>query len=103
MSEQKDSVFEQWCPDGTCYTRVSADGPTLGIQLEPSIHQLTGTQIAERLMACNDVAYLRGRLAMRAEFEKDPDRYSLDGLETQADLNAAIRRLEQFAPPEQQP
>jgi hypothetical protein len=49
------------------------------------------------------VAYLRGRLAMRAEFEKDPSRYSLDGLETQADLNAAIRRLEEFAPTEQQP
>jgi len=40
---------------------------------------------------------------MRAAFERDPGRYSLDGLETQADLNAAIRRLEQFTPPEQQP
>ena len=102
MSTGHISAFEQWCPDGTCYTRVSAEGPTLGIQLEPSIHRLSGTQIAERLMACNDVAYLRGRLAMRAEFEKDPSRYSLDGLETQADLNAAIRRLEGFALPEQQ-
>jgi hypothetical protein len=103
MSTDKVGAFEQWCPDGTCYTRVSAEGPTLGIQLEPSIHQLSGSQIAERLIACNDVAYLRGRLAMRAEFEKDPGRYSLDGLETQADLNAAIRRLERFTPPEQQP
>jgi hypothetical protein len=103
MSSENVSAFEQWCPDGTCYTRVSAEGPTLGIQLEPSIQQLTGAQIAERVMACNDVAYLRGRLAMRTAFEKDPGRYSLDGLETQADLNAAIRRLEQFTPPEQQP
>ena len=103
MSTENVSAFEQWCPDRTCYTRVSADGPTLGIQLEPSIQQLSGTQIADRVMACNDVAYLRGRLAMRAAFEKDPDRYSLDGLETQAELNAAIRRLEQFTPLEQQP
>lgn len=49
-------------------------------------------------MACNDVAYLRGRVAMRQAFEKEPGMRSLEGLETQADLNAALKRLEQFAP-----
>jgi hypothetical protein len=91
-------AFEQWCPDGTCYARVSVEGPTLGVQIEPSMRQLTGTQLAERLMACNDVAYLAGRVALRKAFEKEPGRRSLEGLETQADLNAAIRRLQRFAP-----
>lgn len=91
-------AFDQWCPDGTCYTRVSSEGPTLGIQLEESIKHLTGPQVAERIVACNDVAYLRGRLELRAEFEKDPTQHSLDGLETQADLNAAIRNLKRFEP-----
>lgn len=98
MSEQYATAFEQWCPDGTCYTRVSVDGPTLGVQLESTIAKLSGSQIAARLMACNDVAYLRGRVAMRQAFEKEPGMRSLEGLETQADLNAALKRLEQFAP-----
>lgn len=90
-------AFDQWCPDGTCYVRVSVEGPTLGVQIEASARELTGTQLAARLMACNDVAYLRGRLAIRAAFEKEPDRRSLEGLETQADLNAALQRLQRFA------
>ena len=93
-------AFDQWCPDGTCYARVSVSGPTLGVQIEASMRELTGTQLAERLMACNDVAYLRGRVAIRSAFEKEPGRRSLEGLETQADLNAALRRLERFAPQE---
>lgn len=93
-------AFDQWCPDGTCYARVSISGPTLGVQIETSMRELTGTQLAERLMACNDVAYLRGRVAIRTAFEKEPGRRSLEGLETQADLTAALRRLERFAPKE---
>ncbi len=101
MSTDKASSFERWSPDGTCYARVAIGGATLGIQLEPSIQHLSGSQIAERIMACNDVAYLEGRLALRATFEQDSDRFSLDGLETREDLNAALRRLAQFNPPEQ--
>ncbi|TXI56293.1 hypothetical protein [Mycolicibacterium mageritense] len=97
-SAEDATVFEQWCPDGTCYTRVSSAGPTLGIQLEPSIRRLSGSQIAARIIACNDVAYLRGRLEMRRSFEADPGRNSLDGLEIQADLNAALQRLQRFDP-----
>ena len=97
--EQPDA-FDQWCPDGTCYARVSVSGPTLGVQIEASIRELTGTELAERLMACNDVAYLRGRVAIRSASKKEPGRRSLEGLETQADLTAALRRLERFAPQE---
>lgn len=93
-------AFDQWCPDGTCYARVAVSGPTLGVQIEAPARELTGTQLAERLMACNDVAYLRGRVAIRTAFEKEPGRRSVEGLETQADLNAAIRRLQRFAPQE---
>ncbi|MDO3042128.1 hypothetical protein [Mycobacteroides abscessus] len=101
MSEQQQGAFEQWCPDLTCYARVAVAGPTLGWQIEPSMRNLTGSQLAERLMACNDVAYLRGRVQMRAAFEKDPGRRSLEGMETQADLNAALRRLERYRPKDQ--
>lgn len=97
-NDDEGAVYEQWCPDGTVYTRVSAQGPTLGIQLEPTIARLSGSQIAARIIACNDVAYLRGRLDMRKEFERDPGRYSLDGLEIQDDLNAAYQRLQRFDP-----
>ena len=92
------TAFEAWAPDGTCYTRVSIDGHTLGVQLEPAVHQLTGQQVAERLIACNDVAYLKGRLATRKLIENDPHLRSLDGLETQADLDHATRRLHRYAP-----
>lgn len=100
-SSDNAAVFEQWSPDGTVYTRVSPEGPTLGIQLEPTIQRLNGSQIAARIIACNDVAYLKGRLAMRKAFEQDPGRYSLDGIETEADLNAAILRLQRFDPESQ--
>ncbi|MFA4085214.1 hypothetical protein ONA92_26330 [Mycobacteroides salmoniphilum] len=96
MSEEA-SVFEQWCPDGICFSRVAVSGPTLLMHLEPAAQRLTGSQIAERLMACNDVAYLSGRVKMRTEFEKEPDRRSLDGFETQTDLNAATRHLESLS------
>ncbi|ORV82060.1 hypothetical protein AWC11_24235 [Mycobacterium interjectum] len=79
---------------------MSVSGPTLGVQIEASMGELSGTELAERLMACNDVAYLRGRVAIRSAFEKEPGRRSLEGLETQADLTAALRRLERFAPQE---
>lgn len=96
MSEEA-AVFEQWCPDGICFARVSVSGPTVLMHLEQGARRFTGSQLAERLMACNDVAYLSGRVQMRTEFEKEPDRRSLDGFETQADLNAAVRRLQSLS------
>lgn len=99
MSDYRDA-FDQWCPDGTCYARVSVCGPTLGVQIEVSARALTGTQLAERLMACNDVAYIQGRVEIRKSFENAPDGRNVDGLETQADLNAAISHLQRFAPRE---
>ncbi|MGC7247378.1 hypothetical protein, partial [Mycobacteroides abscessus] len=80
-----------------CFARVSVSGPTVLMHLEQGARQLTGSQLAERLMACNDVAYLSGRVQMRTEFEKEPDRRSLDGFETQSDLNAAVRHLQSLS------
>ena len=90
-------AFEAWAPDGTCYTRVSIYGHTLGVQLEPRVTHLSGPQVAERLIACNDVAYLKGRVAARAVVEADPHLYDFHGLETYADLAAANRRLRRIA------
>lgn len=90
------TAFEAWTPDGTCYARVSIHGPTLGVQLEPDIRQFPGEQVAERLIACNDVAYLKGRVATRKAVQKGSHSRSLEGLETQAELDAATCRLRRY-------
>ncbi len=95
MSTDVDA-YEQWCPDGIVYTRVSAYGPTLGVQIEPAASQLTGEQLAQRLMAVNDVAYLAGRVAIREQFERYPGQRSVDGLETRSELSAAVERLDRL-------
>ena len=39
----------------------------LGVQIEPAAMKRPATEIAHRIMACNDVAYLKGQLAIRAD------------------------------------
>ena len=97
VCQLSEKAFEACAPDGTCYTRVSIDGHTLGVQLEPTVTRLSGPQVAERLIACNDVAYLKGRVAARAVVEADPHLREFDGFETCADLAAANRRLRRIA------
>ena len=42
-------------------------GHTLGVQIEPAAMKRPAIDIAQGIMACNDVAYLRGQLVIRAE------------------------------------
>jgi hypothetical protein len=39
------------------------------VQIEPAAMTRAATEIAQGIMACNDVAYLKGQLVIRAELE----------------------------------
>jgi hypothetical protein len=53
-----------------------------------------GHEIAERIVACADVAYLQGQVAVRNEWERtDLASDCLEGIPTERDLAAARERL----------
>jgi len=80
--------------DQSVWVRVAVKGGILGVQLEPAVMRRPGHEIAERIMACADVAYLEGQVALRNHAEKaqvDPE--SLAGMATPSDLEQARSRL----------
>ncbi len=78
-------------PDNAIFVRVAVAGHTLGVQIEPAAMKRPASEIAQGIMACNDVAYLKGQLMIRAELE---DRsIPVDDMPTQQDLAAAERKL----------
>jgi hypothetical protein len=80
--------------DGAVFVRVATAGHVLGVQLEPGAMARPGHEIAERIMACADVAYLRGQVAVRAEWEKAGVAADcFEGMPTESDLAAARERL----------
>jgi Protein of unknown function (DUF2694) len=91
LSEQS---FTASTPDGSVFVRVAVRGHVLGVQLEPEAMRRPGHEIAERIVACADVAYLQGQAAVRDEWERAnlaPE--CLEGMPTQRDLAAARERL----------
>lgn len=87
-----DESFTASTPDNTVFVRVAVAGHTLGVQIEPEVMRLPAQTIAERIMACNDVAYLKGQLVIRAELARAA--IPVDDMPTEHDLAAAVRRLE---------
>ncbi len=80
--------------DELVWVRVSGSGHVLGVQLEPAVMELRGPEIAERIQACADVAYLEGRLDERADLERiGRPQYALSFLPTRDDLVKAQARL----------
>jgi hypothetical protein len=80
--------------DQSVWVRVAVKGGILGVQLEPAVMRRPGHEIAERIMACADVAYLEGQVALRDHAEKaDVDPESLAGMATPSDLEQARARL----------
>jgi len=80
--------------DQSVWVRVAVKGGILGVQLEPAVMRRPGHEIAERIMACADVAYLEGQIALRNHAEQahvDPE--SLAGMATPSDLEQARSRL----------
>jgi hypothetical protein len=82
-------------PDDLVFVRVTVRGHVLGVQLEPGVMAHPGSEIAERIMACADVAYLQGQVALRSLWEEAGlDAVCFDDMPTHGDLAAARERLE---------
>jgi hypothetical protein len=84
-------------PDEAVWVRVAVKGGVLGVQLEPAVMHRPGHEIAERIVACADVAYLEGQVALRSAAEQAqvaPE--SLAGMATTTDLEAARTRLQEL-------
>lgn len=91
MTEQS---FTAATPDNTIFVRVAVAGHTLGVQIEPAAMKRSAIEIAQGIMACNDVAYLRGQLVIRAELEGRS--IPVDDMPTEQDLATAERKLEEL-------
>jgi hypothetical protein len=83
--------------DQSVWVRVAVKGGILGVQLERQVMRRPGHEIAERIVACADVAYLEGQVALRSHAEQahvDPE--SLAGIATRSDLEQARVRLREL-------
>jgi Protein of unknown function (DUF2694) len=87
----REESFTASTPDNTVFVRVAVAGHTLGVQIEPEAMRLAAHTLAERIMACNDVAYLKGQLVIRAELQQAA--IPVDDMPTEQDLAAAERKL----------
>lgn len=86
--------FTASTPDGSVFVRVAVRGHVLGVQLEPAAMRYPGHELAERIMACADVAYLQGQVAVRRQWEQTGiDASSFADMPTEIDLAAAQERL----------
>lgn len=82
-------------PDDLVFVRVAVGGHVLGVQLEPGVMDRPGSEIAERIIACADVAYLQGQVALRTLWEETGlDSVCVDDMPTHDHLTAARKRLE---------
>ena len=91
LSEQ---AFLARTPDDAVLVRVAVKGSILGVQLEPKAMRDNMHELAQRIMACADVAYLQGQVALRQQMEHaklDPVCYA--DFPTEGDLAAARDRL----------
>ncbi|WP_094287359.1 DUF2694 family protein [Mycobacterium lehmannii] len=91
LSEQ---AFIARTPDDAVLVRVAVKGCILGVQLEPKAMRYNMNELAQRIMACADVAYLQGQVALREQMEQaelDPVCYA--DFPTERDLAAARDRL----------
>jgi hypothetical protein len=69
MSAAAEREYTATTPDETVWVRVAGTGEVLGVQLEPSVMNRPGREIAARIKACADVAYFEGQVARRDEWE----------------------------------
>lgn len=83
--------------DQSVWVRVAVRGGILGVQLEPAVMHRPGHEIAERIVACADVAYLEGQVALRRVAEEaHVDAESLVGIPTATNLEQARARLQEL-------
>ncbi|MBV8928780.1 MAG: DUF2694 family protein [Mycobacteriaceae bacterium] len=86
--------FTAATPDGAVFVRVAVQGHVLGVQVEPEAMRWSSHELAERIMAAADVAYLQGQVAIREEFERGHVPIEdIDDMPTDHELAAARERL----------
>ena len=89
-----DESYVAATPDGSVFVRVASAGQIIGVQIEESVMRRPGHQIAARIMACADAAYLEGQTRLRDVMAADgapPECY--DWMPEHADLAAARAHL----------
>ena len=82
-------------PDGAVFVRVATAGHIVGVQIEPSVMRRPGHEIAARIMAAADTAYLEGQTRLRdsmAAAGAPPECY--DWMPQRTDLDAARSHLD---------
>ena len=90
------TVFHRVDTHGQVFVRVAVRGHILGVQVEPAAMRRAGHELAERIMAAADVAYLQGQVAVRAEWERaGMELDAMEGTPTREDRLAPerLRRL----------
>lgn len=90
----KHQAFDASTADGSVYVRVSGLGHVLGVQIEPEAMRLEPYMLAQRIVACADVAYLQSQVALVREMSAGGDPLLTEGMATDAQLRAAMTRLE---------
>jgi hypothetical protein len=94
MSTAADREYTAHTLDETVWVRVAGSGEVLGVQLEPAVMQRPGHEIAARVQACADVAYVESQVAQRHEWEAaGVPRDAFSWLPTREDLESARARL----------
>ncbi|KMO69782.1 hypothetical protein [Mycolicibacterium chlorophenolicum] len=94
MSPAADREYTANTLDETVWVRVAGSGEVLGVQLEPAVMRRPGHEIAARIQACADAAYVEGQVAQRHEWEAaGVPRDAFSWLPTSKDLDDARGRL----------
>ncbi|GAB4984336.1 hypothetical protein MAHJHV58_40390 [Mycobacterium avium subsp. hominissuis] len=94
MSAAADREYTANTLDETVWVRVAGSGEVLGVQLEPAVMRRPGHEIAARIQACADAAYVEGQVAQRHEWEAaGVPRDAFSWLPTPKDLDDARARL----------
>jgi len=94
MSAAADREYTANTLDETVWVRVAGSGEVLGVQLEPAVMRRPGHEIAARIQACADVAYLEGQVHQRHEWEAaGVPRDAFSWLPTREELEQARARL----------
>lgn len=99
MSTTDDSIdvnreFTAHTADQLVWVRVLFTGRILGVQVEPAEMRRPGWQIAARIQACSDVAYLEGQVYHRKFIQsRGASEAAWDWMASDEELAAARDRL----------
>ncbi|MCC9184338.1 MULTISPECIES: DUF2694 family protein [Mycolicibacterium] len=83
--------------DDSVFVRVAVAGHIVGVQLEPAAMQRPADELAARIMACADVAAIRGQVELRKQWEIAGEwDVAVQAFPSDEELAAAERRLQEL-------